>query len=151
MALLLRNFLYFLKKKIFLYFGKWNFLIFQKRETPKKFLIFQETELFHKSENGNPGKISYISGNGNPEKLLIFQEVTFRARKIKKNPPWKNFLYLGKWNFPAPSLRNYFNSGRNLQDLKIKNFLYFSKKVPLHFGITVDLVCRENFLKTSAK
>ena len=41
----------------------------------KKFLIFQETELF------------YISGNVNPKKLLIFQEVTFQARKNKKNPP----------------------------------------------------------------
>ena len=29
---------------------------------------------------------SYISGNGNPKKLLIFQEVTFRAQKMKKNP-----------------------------------------------------------------
>ena len=25
----------------------------------------------------------YISGNGNPKKLLMIQEVTFRARKIK--------------------------------------------------------------------
>ena len=33
-------------------------------ETPKKFLIFQETELFYISENGNPEKILYISGNG---------------------------------------------------------------------------------------
>ena len=38
----------------------------------KKILIFQEMEL------------SYISGNGSPKKLLIFQEVTFRARKMKK-------------------------------------------------------------------
>ena len=35
----------------------------------KKFLMFQETEL------------SFISGKGNPKKLLIFQEVTFQARK----------------------------------------------------------------------
>ena len=41
-------------------------------QTPKKFLIFQETEL------------SYISGNGNSKRLLISQEVTFRPRRIKK-------------------------------------------------------------------
>ena len=29
-------------------------------------------------------ELSYISGNGNPKKLLIFQEVTFRTRKMKK-------------------------------------------------------------------
>ena len=29
-------------------------------------------------------ELSYISGNGNPKKVLIFKEVTFRARKIKK-------------------------------------------------------------------
>ena len=45
-----------------------TFLCFKKRN----FLMFQETEL------------SYISGNGNHEILLIFQEVTFRARKMKK-------------------------------------------------------------------
>ena len=27
--------------------------------------------------------LSYISGNGNPKKLLMFQEVTFQAQKIK--------------------------------------------------------------------
>ena len=27
---------------------------------------------------------SHMSENGNPETILIFQEVTFRARKIKK-------------------------------------------------------------------
>ena len=150
MAILLRNFLYFLKRKVFLYFGKWNFLIFQKTETPKKFLIFQETELFHKSENGNPEKISYISGNGNPEKLLIFQEVTFWARKIKKKSPLKKLLIFGKMELSSSKLKKLLWF-RNLQDLKIKNFLYFSKKVPLHFGITVDLVCWENFLKTNAK
>ena len=51
----------------------------------KKFLIFLERKLF------------YISGNVNPKKLLIFQEVTFQARKNKKNPPRENFLYYRKW------------------------------------------------------
>ena len=51
---------------------KKGFLLFQEKGTPKKFLIFQETELF------------YILGNRNPKKLLIFQKVTFRALKMKK-------------------------------------------------------------------
>ena len=37
---------------------------------------FQETE--------NSKKIPYISRNENPKKLFIFQEVTFRARNIKR-------------------------------------------------------------------
>ena len=45
-------------------------------------------------------KLSCISGNGNPKKLLIFQEVIFRARKMK-NPIRKNFLYFWKWDIIA--------------------------------------------------
>ena len=77
-AIILRNVLYFLKRKLFLYFGKWNSLRFQEMDTPKKFLRFQETELFYIWENENPEKIPYTSRNGNPKKLLIFQEVTFQ-------------------------------------------------------------------------
>ena len=46
-----------------------KFLSFSQK---KAFLIFQEMEL------------SYISGNGNPKNLLIFEEVTFLAWKMKK-------------------------------------------------------------------
>ena len=53
---------------------KKGFLIFRKIETSKTLLIFQETELY------------YISGNGNPKKLFIFQETE----------TLKNFLYLRK-------------------------------------------------------
>ena len=70
----IRKFLIFSQKKAF--------LIFQEIKTPKKFFIFQETEL------------SYILGNGNPKKLLIFQKVNFQTRKMKK----KHFLYFKKWN-----------------------------------------------------
>ena len=65
-----------------------KFLSFSQK---KAFLIFQEMEL------------SYISGNGNPKNLLIFEEVTFLAWKMKK----KKVLYFRKWNFPAPSLKNF--------------------------------------------
>ena len=45
---------------------------------------------------------SYISDKVNPKKLLIF----FQAWKIK-NPLLNSFLYLGKWNFLTPSLKNF--------------------------------------------
>ena len=48
-------------KKFLILSTKKAVLIFQERKTPKKFFIFQETEL------------SSISGNGNPKKFLIFQ------------------------------------------------------------------------------
>ena len=47
-------------KKCLIFSLKKAFLIFWKTKTPIKFLIFQETELFD------------ISRNGNPKKLLIF-------------------------------------------------------------------------------
>ena len=72
----INKFLYFLNRKILLHFGK--------PTSRKNVLIFQETET------------SYISGNRHPKKLLIFQEVTFRAQKNKKTYYEKNFLYFRK-------------------------------------------------------
>ena len=37
-------------------------------------------------------ELSYISGNKNPKKLLILQEVIFRAQKIRKNSLKKLFI-----------------------------------------------------------
>ena len=39
-----------------------------------------------------------------PKKPLTFQEVTFRAPKIKRFS-LKSVLYFGKWNFLAPSVK----------------------------------------------
>ena len=53
----------------------------------KVFLIFWEIELSYNLGNGNPEKIPYISGNETFlyfRRLLIFQEVNFRARKVKR-------------------------------------------------------------------
>ena len=51
-----KNFL-FLKRKLFLYFEKWNFL--------KKFLYFRkELSELEKVKKIHPEKNSYISGNG---------------------------------------------------------------------------------------
>ena len=52
-SIILRNFLYFLKRKLFLYFGK--------RKLPK---------------------IPYILRNENPKNILTFQEVTFLAQEM---------------------------------------------------------------------
>ena len=45
------------------------------------FFLFSKESFSYISGNGNPKNIPYISGR----KLLIFQEVTFRARKTKKS------------------------------------------------------------------
>ena len=63
------NFLYSNIKKFLVFSQKKVVLVFQEMEAPKKFPIFQETEL------------SYIPGNRNPEKLLIFQERTSMLEK----------------------------------------------------------------------
>ena len=67
-------------KKFPIFSQKKDFLIFWERETPKKLLIFMETEL------------SYISGNRtfrarkkkkkHSKKLLIFQEMEFSISKL---------------------------------------------------------------------
>ena len=63
--------------------GLKKFLIFSqkkavpKKETPKKFHVFKETEL------------SYISGNGKPKKFLIFQKGTCKTPKTNKKSALK--------------------------------------------------------------
>ena len=61
--LILKNFLYFLKRKFLLYF---------KKQKPKKYCLY-----FRKQN-------SYNSVNRNSKKPFIFSEVTFRAQNIKK-------------------------------------------------------------------
>ena len=77
-------------------------------ETPKKLFIFQETELSYISRN--EAFLINIS--------LIFQEVTFQARKIEKKNILKKFLIFREMELS-------YISGDNLQSLKIKSFLYF--------------------------
>ena len=68
--------------------------------------MFQETEPSH------------ISGNGKPRKLLILQEVTFRARKMKKKKHSEETS--GIWKFPEME---------KFLALSLKNFLYFRRKL----------------------
>ena len=84
-------FLYFLKRKFFLYFRKCNPTLFslrlknKKKSTPRKFLRLSETETREKLIiYFSKQSCSYVLGNENSEtqtleKLLIFQEVTCKA------------------------------------------------------------------------
>ena len=64
---------------------------------------------------------SYISGNGNPKKLVIFQEVTFRAQKMKKKTLSKCFRKELTWPENQKFLIILFRSKRQK-----KKLLYFS-------------------------
>ena len=92
--------------------SKKAFVIFWETETPKKFL-FQKA------------KLSYISGKGNPQKFLIFQEVTFRDRKIKKT--LKNFFIFWKMKLSSPKTldKTFLNFLAPNQKKLIKTFLKF--------------------------
>ena len=67
-------------------------IIFQETEVPNKFLTFKGTKPF------------YISGNGNPKKLLIFQEVTFRAQMMKKTT-LKMFLIFREMDLSSSGIK----------------------------------------------
>ena len=102
MTLILRNCLYFLKRKLFNILGNENFekilyisrngtsLQFRKRN----FVIIQEMETL--------------------KNFLYFRKKRFELKKTPKNLLLKSILYFGKWNILPPTL---------------KNFLYFRKKV----------------------
>ena len=76
-------------KKFLIFSQKKVFLIFRKTEAPKKFFIFQETELFYISANGNLKKVSYVSGSN------------FTGSKNEKKTLLKSFLYFRKWNLQS--------------------------------------------------
>ena len=85
--------------------------MFQEKELSssniKKILIFSQKKAFLYFGKQKPRKISYISENGNPKKFLIFEEVTFQAREMKKKPLLKDVLYFGKRNFLVPRYNNF--------------------------------------------
>ena len=97
LTLILRNFLYFLKRKLFLYLGKGN--------PEKTSYNFSKEGFSYISGKGNSEKNPYISGNGNSKKLLIFQEVTSRAQKIK-NPTLKKLLIFWEMELSSPKKLN---------------------------------------------
>ena len=89
-----KNFLYFSKKRKFLYFGKWNFLALRL----KTFLYFLKKKFFLYF-----GKWNFLAPS--LRNFLYFRRELFGLKKFKKTL-WKNFLYFRKWNFLAPSLKN---------------------------------------------
>ena len=134
----------------FLYFPKWNFSIKAqkiKKNSPWEnflyFLYFLKRKLFYILGNGNPEKGSYISskesfsyipGNGNPKKILLFQEVSFRDRKMKK-PTLKNLLIFQEIELSNLILKKLSCiSEKNIQSPKSKKF------------IVLSLIKKQNFL-----
>ena len=98
-----------------------KFIIFSQK---KAFLIFRETK--------TPKQIPYISGNGaflyfrkhKPKKSSYISGSNFLSSKDKKNPLLNNFLYFGKWNFLAPSLKSSYTVSK-------KKLLYFRKELAM--------------------
>ena len=76
--------MYFLERKLLLYF--------RKQKSQKNSLRLRELNFF------------YISGNGNPKKLLIFQEVTFRAQMMKKTT-LKMFLIFREMDLSSSGIK----------------------------------------------
>ena len=90
----------------------------------KKLLTFSRI-----SGNRSPYKIPYISGSGNPKNLLIFQEATFQAQKIKKST-WRKFLTsqetdTGKILLTFSQKKAVFLFRKRKP---LKNYLYFRKR-----------------------
>ena len=79
-----KNFLYFFKKKS----PPWNFFEYFLKQM--FFLSFRKWEVLAPTL----------------KKLLIFQEGTFQAQKMRMST-WKHFLHFRKWNFLAPILRKF--------------------------------------------
>ena len=95
-----KNFLYFLKRKLFLYFHKWK---------PPLFSLTPRIKKIH------PVKISYTSGNANPEKIyyVFLKRKPFLCFGKREKKLLKCFLYFRKWNFSTPSwINSCFSLGR---------------------------------------
>ena len=84
LAVILKNFLNFLKRKLFLYFRKHkpreSFLYFWNRKPQNFFYIFSRESLSYISGNGHPEKILYISSNGT---LLYFRWWFVKPENVK--------------------------------------------------------------------
>ena len=115
-----KNSLYFFLKKTcsknlsYILWKKNVFLIIREMELfgpkIKNFLIFFQKNCF----------LIFLEIVLSSREIKKFQEGTIWARKIKRYPLWRNFLYFGKWNFLAPSLKKSYTSGGNLLSPKNK-------------------------------
>ena len=122
--------LYFLKRKLFLYFRKWNPAL--SKPKPKNFrkwnflalilkkkIMFSQKKAFFYIFSKN---ISHIFFFKSFSKILIFQEteLSYASRK-EYSESWHNrtFLYFPKWDF-LPLYFSYI-SGSNFSSLKKNN------------------------------
>ena len=134
---MIKNFLIFSRKKVFLIFRerelscpkikKFQKATFQTRKL--KYPLWKNVLYF--------GKWTFLV----PTLKNCYQEWTFQARKLKKPTLKKKVKYFGKWKFLAPSLKNSYISGGNLQSLKNK-FLIFLEKVLPYFGMIADQIVK---------
>ena len=105
-----------------------KFFIFQKRKPRKKYLYFRKQNFFIFQERyiQNPGITELSCSFGNEAFLSIFQEVTFRAQKLKRTHSEKCLIF---WEIElsSPTLIFFFFlfQERTFNIWKIKKFLYF--------------------------
>ena len=122
-----------------------KFFIFQKRKARKKNLYFRKQNFFIFQERyiQNPGITELSCSFGNEAFLSIFQEVTFRAQKLKRTHSEKCLIF---WEIElsSPTLIFFFFfsvSGENIQYLKNQKILVFlfkykrKKKSYLYFSL----------------
>ena len=94
---------------IFLYFGKWNFVALILRDS----LYFLKRKLFLYFGKRKPEKIPYISGNGTflyfrkrkPQKTSGGNLPS--SKNEKKKTLCKSLLHFRKWSFLASTLKNF--------------------------------------------
>ena len=127
-----------LPQKSFLYYRKWNVLALRL----KNFFYFRKSNFLALRLKNS---LYFWNWNYLASYFSIFQKETFRAQKILKNPLRKFFLYFGKWNFLALSLKNsYFQEGtcktrKTNKKSALKELLIFlQKRFSSHFGMTAQ-------------
>ena len=109
LALILRGFLYFPKRKLFWYFAKWNFLYFRKRKPEKAPYISGKGTLLHFRKRKSRKNALYFR----KPNFLIFPEngnflIFFRERDIQ-NPGIFRIFILEYLTLPLPaSTLNFF-------------------------------------------
>ena len=103
-----------------------KFFIFQKRKARKKNLYFRKQNFFIFPERyiQNPGITELPCSFGNEAFLSIFQEVTFRAQKLKRTHS-KKCLIFWEIELSSPTLIFFFCFRREHSYLKNQKILVF--------------------------
>ena len=120
LALILKNFLYFLERKLFLYFLKIDFPYIFLNETLHFSHQAQEIKEIH------PRRMFYTSGNGNPEKIYYIFPKEQLSYISGNGKPEFFFFVLGKASPEKPS----YISASNFPRLKNEKTSYNLKELP---------------------